>query len=231
MRRSRSLSFVVALMAAAFLLPAGADATSHSTEMSLRELVAQADFVFSGKVESLASEQDAAGQIWTLYTFSNVQPIVGTTDGDTFALRCMGGEYGDIAQIVHGTPRFQQGDEMIVFFRAANAVCQIAGWVQGAFFVVQNGGQSALVTDEGRFVVGADENGIRVGQRKSDWVRNGDAPAAAIAQNATPAAAAVDSIKSAIAGVAQSIGKRSQRAIKTTTIKGRPDAFTAGVAP
>lgn len=89
MRRS---SYAIAtVLLAALLFPSGSHATSFATKMSLKELVEQSDFVFSGKVETLTAEQDEVGQIWTLYTFGNVQPIVGSSDsGDTFSLRCMG---------------------------------------------------------------------------------------------------------------------------------------------
>ena len=221
---------VVAAFAAA-LLPGAAQATSFATKMSLKHLVAQSDLVFSGTVQSLASEQDDGGNIWTLYTFGSVEPIVGTIEGDTFALRCMGGEIGGVGQMVHGIPLLRQGDEAIVFFRARNEVCQISGWAAGALYVTQHAGARALVTDDGMLVIGADASGFKTGRRHSTWTRKNGTPPEAEAATGTAAAAPVDAIKRAIADVARAMNKRTTRAVPTASVKGRVDALTVGVAP
>lgn len=151
--------------------------------------------------------------------------------------QAMGGETAEIGQFVHGAPRLQQGDEVVIFFRASNTVCQVAGWAEGIFYVAQHNGQPALVTEEGRLVLGVDAAGIKVGLRHATWSRKNvaatvvpnETPAAEAQANVTAAAATVDGVKKAIATVAQSLGKRPARATATKTAKGRADALQGTV--
>lgn len=113
-------------------------------ELSLEEIVLEADEAFEGVVQSKTSRFDANGRIVTDVEVKVVGPIFGKLEnGDVRVVTVLGGVVGTMGQIVPGAPRFSVGERVVLFVRCASSTTMISrrtivGFSQGAFWVFRD---------------------------------------------------------------------------------------------
>lgn len=116
-------------------------------ERSLSELAKDADLVVHGTVisrESRFDEGARAGRIVTDVSIRVKQAVAGRASaGEVVVLTTPGGEVGRRGQIVPGSPRFETGEEVVVFLHAAVRTSRgdrrpVVSLAQGVFYVARD---------------------------------------------------------------------------------------------
>lgn len=125
-----------------------------TTSIVTRDLLAQADLVFSGKVVSVEYKDSADGLPHTFVTYDVDQVISGRPDGSQVTLRFLGGrqQKGEVVRYleVSETPEFQVGDTDVLFASKNNSsICPLAKCTSGRF---RNQG-GVLTSDDGRAII------------------------------------------------------------------------------
>jgi len=122
---------ILAILAAVFSVPAASQATTLA-RLSLGQLAGAADAV--ARVRRAGAESHwENGSIWTLTTFDVVESMKGNLPA-RMTVRVPGGRVGHLIVTVDGTPKFNAGDDSIVFLVSSRAGgFSVAGWVEGTF--------------------------------------------------------------------------------------------------
>lgn len=170
MKRKWTRLLVAASLSSA--MASGASATVM-IKQDLADLLEQSELVFRGELAAARVEHADDGMPWTLYTFANVETVVGDFDGDEFSLRCAGGIADGLATFISGTPQYELGDDVLVFYDENDQACQVTAWIQGSFRVVQNdAGEEVVMTEGGNPIVGMGADDFMLGERPDWWQRN-----------------------------------------------------------
>ncbi len=101
---------------------------------SFPDLVHKAEVIAVGTVTGINNHWDAARRApFTVVTFSNLNVLKGTTEGDTLSLYFLGGITPKGHTIsVHGVPRFSIGEKNVVFCAGnQRGFCPLVGVWQG----------------------------------------------------------------------------------------------------
>lgn len=124
---------IVVLFAAASLPLAASPARATTIEaLDLDQLVTRSDAVVTAIVTRKDVHYDRRGRIVTDVSFEVVETLKGTPRvGATLVVRCLGGEIGDVGMRVPGEPRFEVGDERLLFLRDRGAYHRAVGMSQG----------------------------------------------------------------------------------------------------
>lgn len=132
-RLSLLLAFVVLALVA---VPKPADA-SVMLALDFPALVAQADHVVVGDVESSTSRWDGAGKIVTDVSIRVDETMMGNrASGETLVVTHLGGAVGGVGLHIEGEARFAVGERVLVFganVRGSNTLVRVVGMSQGAF--------------------------------------------------------------------------------------------------
>ena len=131
----RALLAAVALVATLVAaLPAAATVVVPVAEA---DLVAQSSAVVLGRVTAIESHADR-GRIYTNVTLS----IDETLKGDSvpsLTVRLLGGQVGDYAAWIEGSPEFRRGERVLVFVTAhRDGTARVAHFYQGKFSIVRD---------------------------------------------------------------------------------------------
>ncbi len=106
-------------------------------KMDLPELVATADSIVQGQVDSVETRWENR----TAYTYVSVR-VDDPLKGDrrrTILIRQLGGRIGALNVYVAGMPVFSEGDQVIVFLRdRANGTFDVVGLNQGKYAIVND---------------------------------------------------------------------------------------------
>ena len=122
---------ILAILAAVFSVPAASQATTLA-RLSLGQLAGAADAVARVRCAGAESHWEN-GSIWTLTTFDVVESMKGNLPA-RMTVRVPGGRVGHLIVTVDGTPKFNAGDDSIVFLVSSRAGgFSVAGWVEGTF--------------------------------------------------------------------------------------------------
>ena len=129
------LLYGIAGLQATVLLPA-----------DLPELVTAAQAIVVGRVSDVQSGWvEGRRRIETVITVEVVEHLKGRF-GSVVNVRVPGGRMGRYRHVVVGAPRFEPGDDVVLFLRANGpSLPFIVGLSQGVFRVVANGSGEALV--------------------------------------------------------------------------------------
>ncbi len=132
----RTLRKLLPHIAAMVCCAAAARATTLA-RMSLDQLGAAADAV--ARVRCAGSESRwENGAIWTATTFHVVETMKGNLPPQV-TVRIPGGRVGHLSAVVDGAPKFDPGDEAVVFLeRSRSGVLSVTGWVEGTFRIYRN---------------------------------------------------------------------------------------------
>ncbi len=125
-----------------------------TTSIATRDLLAQSDLVFSGKVVGVEYKDYADGLPHTFVTYDVDQVISGRPDGSQVTLRFLGGrqQKGEVIRYleVSETPEFQLGDTDILFASKNNSsICPLAKCTSGRFRNLDG----VLASDDGRAII------------------------------------------------------------------------------
>lgn len=125
-----------------------------TTSIVTRDLLLQADLVFSGKVVSVEYKDSADGLPHTFVTYDVDQVISGRPDGSQVTLRFLGGrqQKGEVVRYleVSETPEFQVGDTDVLFASKNNSsICPLAKCTSGRFRNLDG----VLASDDGRAII------------------------------------------------------------------------------
>ncbi len=139
--------FLLALLAA---VPA-AQATTL-VRMNVDQLTASAAVVARVRCLSNESRWDE-GQIWTFTTFEVIETLKGDVPKQ-ITVRLIGGKVGHLISHVAGVPRFEPGEQAILFLEPTRAGdLSVTSWAQGTFRIRRD-------PDTGRETVTQDISGL-----------------------------------------------------------------------
>jgi hypothetical protein len=160
------------LLLAALLSSAAAIRATTLARMTLDQLTAAADAVARVRCAGAESRWED-GAIWTATTFDVIETIKGSLPTQ-ITVRLPGGRVGHLTAAVDGTPRFNAGDEAVVFLERYSAGppfethgkqaepgparaggFSVAGWVQGTFRIGRDPrtGHETVTQDSSAFAV------------------------------------------------------------------------------
>jgi hypothetical protein len=88
------------------------------------------------------------GEIWTFTRFAVIESWKGSLPTHV-TIRLLGGHVGELTSIVPGVPRFEPGDEAVLFLETTRAGdFSVTGWTQGTFRIHRAGAGQELVTQQ-----------------------------------------------------------------------------------
>jgi hypothetical protein len=155
--RRRLLTIVAILLLIATTGVSQAAATTLM-RMSLAQMARTAKLIVRARCVSNATLWDE-GEIWTRTTFAVEESWTSPPGPRQIAVRLLGGSLGNITSHVSGIPRFQPGEDTVLFLEPSrNGDLSIVSWQQGTFrirpnatmggeIVVQDTAASALTYD------------------------------------------------------------------------------------
>jgi len=122
---------ILSILAAVSSIPQASHATTLA-RLSLDQLAVAADAVARVRCAGAESHREN-GSIWTVTTFDVVESMKGNLP-TLVRVHLPGGRVGHLIVTVEGTPKFNAGDESVVFLvRSPAGGFSVAGWVEGAF--------------------------------------------------------------------------------------------------
>ncbi len=130
----KSLGLTAALSITLMML-ASASATTL-LKLDLETLTSKSEAIVQGTVSEIEyTKQD--GRIYTYITLNVKEVLKGSQGMKEVQFRVLGGRVGDLITVVHGTPQFQQDEEVLVFLERplADKPLVVTGMVQGKFHV------------------------------------------------------------------------------------------------
>lgn len=108
-------------------------------KMELEELVATSDNIVQGRVEQVYTQWNAEMRLPFTYVSINVADPLKGERRRTVLVRQVGGKVGSLNVSVAGMPRFNNGDEVIVFLKSQNdGTFDVIGLNQGKYEVVDD---------------------------------------------------------------------------------------------
>jgi hypothetical protein len=100
--------------------------------MSVAKMTRAADAIVHARCVGSTAAWDA-GEIWTFTTFQSEETWKGAV-ASRFTVRLLGGRAENITSTVAGVPRFQSGEEAILFLeQTMRGDYSIISWMQGTF--------------------------------------------------------------------------------------------------
>ncbi|MBI5160769.1 MAG: hypothetical protein HY996_05060 [Micrococcales bacterium] len=129
-------ALVVSLILLASVTFSGAASATLLVYMTDEELTARADAIVLAEVTAVESYRDARlHRVFTRVTLGVEQYLKGQGPGEIL-VRVAGGTLGDLEYRVLGAPRFQPGEQVVLFLAARPEAASIIGMTQGKLRVV-----------------------------------------------------------------------------------------------
>jgi hypothetical protein len=122
--------------------------------LSLDQLAAGSDAVARVNFSSAESHWEN-GSIWTVTTFKVVERWKGNLPAE-ITVHLPGGRVGHLTSTVDGTPKFNPGDDAILFLKQSpSGEFTVAGWVEGTFRISgdPSTGSQTVTQDSSAFAV------------------------------------------------------------------------------
>jgi len=143
----------MASVALGLMLMACAAATGTTlTHMSVAKMTDAANVIVHARCLGSATRWDA-GEIWTFTEFQTEEQWKGEA-GPRITVRLLGGRVGNLTSTVAGVPRFQAGEDVVLFLEVTgHGDYSIVSWVQGTFRVQRDPrtGEQTAVQDTADF--------------------------------------------------------------------------------
>ena len=120
--------------------------------MSVEKMARTAEVVVRARCVANLTGWDA-GEIWTATTFQIEETWKGAP-GETITVRLLGGRAGNLTSTVDGVPRFQAGEDVVLFLeRAGREDFSIVSWMQGIFRIrlERKTGEESVAQDTAAF--------------------------------------------------------------------------------
>jgi hypothetical protein len=147
--RPRVIHLIAGLLSAAMSMHA-----TTLVRLSLDQLAAAADAVARVRCTSVEARWEN-NEIWTVTGFEIVETMKGALP-IRITVRLPGGRVGHLTASVDGTPRFNAGDEAVVFLERSRAGgFSVAAWVEGTFRISRDprSGLETVTQDSSTFSV------------------------------------------------------------------------------
>lgn len=118
-------------------------------KMNVEDLTYAAGNIVMGVVDEVKCEKDAEnGRVYTYNTIIVKQNIKGISDKKV-VIRQIGGSYNGMEMWISGTPRFEVGEEVLVFLKKENSRYFLRGMGQGAFSIKEVEGKPMALQKTG----------------------------------------------------------------------------------
>ena len=131
----RSLALIILMLL--FSSPAFATVLQA---MSVEEMSLSAEAIVRGVVTDVSAFKDPKTErIYTLNTVSVTERIKGQSP-DSVVVRQIGGTYQGMTVQVPGTPRFEVGEQVVLFLTKEGSLHFLRGMGQGGFSIVKDNG-------------------------------------------------------------------------------------------
>lgn len=130
-------------------LAAGPVAGSTFIAMDHGELMVHSDSVIQGRVLSVQSSWDATGRV--IISEAEIQvseTLAGQFPGGIIVVQTFGGQVGDYHVEAIGFPRFEEGDEVVLFVNrreALDGAIRVTGHQLGQYRIFEQDGQALAV--------------------------------------------------------------------------------------
>ncbi|GEM_PF-5136295 len=96
--------------------------------VSDRWMVAHSDVIVTGKIISITSNYESDGLIWSYATIRVADRVMGITP-DEVIFKYQGGTVGEVTMGVSISPKFEIGEEVLVFLKNADdGMLEITNW-------------------------------------------------------------------------------------------------------
>ena len=139
----------IVIAAAIALAFAAAISATTIERMSLQKMAQSAPVIVRAQCKGNSVVRDA-GEVWTLSSFAVEETWRGETTPQ-ITVRLLGGRMGDITAHVSGVPRFQPGEDVVLFLEPTKrGDFSVVSWEQGTFRIRRNpsGGTPEIVTQD-----------------------------------------------------------------------------------
>ena len=150
---NRAWRFLPVVVLALILIGASTATATSVQKFSLQELTKKSSAIVMAKVEDSYSRWENK-EIYTYYTLHVLESVKGLKGQTTLTIRQLGGRVDNIESIVPGMPKFNTGEEVVVFLTQKDA----AGypWVMG----LQQGKYSITLDAKGNKTVRNELGGL-----------------------------------------------------------------------
>jgi len=151
MKRIRGIALLWVF--AALVACAVAQATTLM-RMSVEKMARTAEMVVRARCVANETGWDA-GEIWTVTTFQIEETWKGAP-GELITVRLLGGRAGNLTSTVDGAPRFQAGEDVVLFLeRTARGDFSVVSWMQGTFRIrlERKTGEESVEQDAAAFAI------------------------------------------------------------------------------
>ena len=149
MKVSTHIKFCIGAIAALCAMALAGSARSSTLErMSLAKLSHTAQVIVRARCVANATRWED-GEIWTVTEFESKENWKGAAPY-RFSVRLLGGTVGNITSNVEGVPRFQSGEDLVLFLETTKyGDYSVESWMQGTFRVaLDRRTSSALITQD-----------------------------------------------------------------------------------
>jgi hypothetical protein len=151
MKLSTRIKCRIATLGASCALAMALVSPAHSSaleRMSLAKLSRTAQAIVRARCVANSTRWED-GEIWTIADFQIEETWKGATPY-RFTIRLLGGTVGNITSTVEGVPRFQSGDDVVLFLETTKyGDYSVESWMQGTFRVaLDRRTSSALITQD-----------------------------------------------------------------------------------
>jgi hypothetical protein len=156
------------LLAFFLLLQAAEASPSTVVAMTLEEMSERAESIFVGRVTGTRADWNAERtRIYTYVTFDVSRYLKGGSGSRTATVRVLGGQVGPYLASIPGSPRFDRGEEVLLFCAGGGArVPTVLGLSLGKF---------TLATDSsGEKIVKRDISSLMLASHRTDARKPGD---------------------------------------------------------
>ena len=151
-------SHLIPLACAALLHALPASATVY-LPADFDEMISASVFIVHGSVVEVRSEALADRRTIVTYVTVDVEQPLKGSPGEAVTFLVPGGQVGRYERIVVGAPRFERGDEVVVFLSARGpSIPYVFGMSQGIYRISRSSGQPLVLPA----VVGADGGAGRI---------------------------------------------------------------------
>ena len=143
------------VICAAFLVCGEGLRATTIERMSIERMSRAAPLIVRAQCVSNATAWDA-GEIWTFTTFQVLETWKGPSAQvpQQITVRLLGGTVGALTSHVSGIPRFQVGEEVVLFLeRTARGDSSVVSWQQGTFRIMRGPrmGEGTVTQDTAAF--------------------------------------------------------------------------------
>jgi hypothetical protein len=161
-------SFMLRILACLLVFAAARASASTVVAMTLDQMSERAESIFLGRVTGTRADWNAERtRIYTYVTLEVDRYLKGGSESKVATVRFLGGRVGPYAAMVPGSPRFEVGEEVLLFCAGGGArIPTVLGMSLGKFTIVAD--------PSGERVLRRDISGLMLANHRTDARKPGD---------------------------------------------------------